>query len=105
MKLRHCVATTQGLTGSWYSGRRKKMHRALGMSDRPLFKGRQATHAASCMSPCMSLCGTLHVTCPLSMAHVVALAPQHGTQQGAPTALSTRGKQSQLKARQLYNIA
>ena len=47
----------------------KKMHGAVGMLDMPLFTGGQATHAASCMSSCMSLHGALHilyVNCPLA---------------------------------------
>ena len=72
------------------------------MSGMPLFTGGRATHAASCVSICMS--------------HAVALAPQCGThcgtlcvshhhhpQQGVLTCLSTRGEQSQQNARKLYN--
>ena len=58
---------------------------------------------AACLPVCLSK--SLHVTCPLCVAHSVSLAPQRGAQHGAPTALSTRGKQSQLQARTLYNIA
>ena len=38
--LRHSnvhVVTVQGLTGSWYSRRRKNNHEAVGTSDMPLF--------------------------------------------------------------------
>ena len=47
------------------------IHGALGMSDVPLCKGGRATHAASRVCPCMSLC-----------AHIVARAPQRGTPRG-----------------------
>ena len=63
--------------------RRKDIHGAAGMSDTPLFKGGQSTHAASCVSPCMSL-------------HVPACH--------LPT-LYTKYKQSQQEARILYNAA
>ena len=61
-----CVVTIQGLTGSWYSGRWKNIHGAIGISDMPLFMGGLATHSASCVSLCMSLCGTRHGPCSLA---------------------------------------
>ena len=64
----HCVATLQDQAGSWYLCRWENIHGAVGMSGMPLFMGGQATHAASCVSICMS--------------HVVAPAPQHGTHHG-----------------------
>ena len=54
--------TIQGQAGSWYLCRWKNIHRPVGLSGMRLFMGGQATHAASCMSPCMS--------------HIMALAPQ-----------------------------
>ena len=62
----------------------ENIHGAIGMSGTPLFIGGWAMHAAIHMS--------LHGTC-------------HGTQQGVPTCLNTRGKESRQKARKLYNIA
>ena len=59
------LVACQGLAGSWDSGRGKNIHGAAGMSDMSLFKGGQFTHAASCVSICMS--------------HVVVPAPQRGT--------------------------
>ena len=50
---RACVATLQGQAGSWYSCRRKNIHRTVGMSGMPLFTGGQATQAASCVSACL----------------------------------------------------
>ena len=64
----NCVATVQGHAGSWNLCRRKNIHGAVGMSGMPLFMGGQATHAASCVSICMS--------------HVMALAPECGTHRG-----------------------
>ena len=58
-----CVATVQVLTGSRYSGRRKNIHGAVGMSDMPLFTGGWATDAVGPMFPCMSLCGTCRGPC------------------------------------------
>ena len=43
----------------------EKYSRAVGLSGMPLFTGGQATHAASCVSICMS--------------HVMAPAPQRGS--------------------------
>ena len=60
MVFRKCVATLQGQAGPWYSHRRNDIHRALGMSGMPLFMGGRATHAASCVSLCMS-----HVVVPI----------------------------------------
>ena len=100
-----CVATLQGPTGSWYSCRRKNIHGAVGMSGMPLFVGKQVTHAASCISICMS-----HVVAPVpSMAPIVAPVPlhvshHHRPQQGVPTCLSTTGEQSWKTARTLHNI-
>lgn len=69
----HCVAADQGLTGSRDSGRGKNIHGAAGMSSMPLFAGGdhctlQAEYPPAC----------------LCVAHIVALAPHCGTQQGAP---------------------
>ena len=55
MKFFLCVATVQGLAGSWYSRRWKNTHGAFGMSGMPLFTGGRAMRAASCVFPCMSL--------------------------------------------------
>lgn len=43
-----CVVSAQGLTGSWYSSRRKNIHRAMRTLDMPLFTGESA---ASCVPP------------------------------------------------------
>ena len=101
-----CVATLQGQAGSWYLCRRRNIHRAIGMSGMPLFMGGRTTHAASCVSICMSHVMALapqhvthHGTCPL-----VCLSHCHCPQQGVPTCLSTRGEQSQKTARTLCNI-
>ena len=48
-------------------GRQKNIHRAVVVSDMPLFKGGRPKHTTSCVSPagaCMSVPVTLHVTCP-----------------------------------------
>ena len=60
MPVRWCVAAGQGWTGSCDLGRRKNIHRAVGMLDMPLFKGGRATHAASQLPPawhCLALHG------------------------------------------------
>ena len=86
-----CVVTVHGRASSWYSCRWKNIHRAIGMSGMPFFKGGEPRMLqAACPPAC------------LCVAHIVALAPQHGTQQGAPTALSTRGKQSRVPAKKIY---
>ena len=58
----------------------------------------------ACLPAC--LCKSLRVTCPLCVTCSVALAPQGGTccgtQQGVPTCLSTRGKQSRKDANRSY---
>ena len=72
-----CVGMVQGLTGSWDSGRRNNIHGAIGMSDMPLFTGGRATHAASCVSLCMS-----HVVVPIGEpvllgVSLIIIAPHH----------------------------
>ena len=79
-KVNQCVATVQGLTGLWDSGRWKNIQGAVGMSDVPLLKGGWVMHAARCMVP-------LHITCP-------PMWPQ----QGVPTPLNARDKQSWQRA-------
>ena len=77
------------------SGRWKRMCRAMGLLDTPLFTGGRATHTANCDS--------------LRMAHCMAPVPLRGTccgtRHGAPTCLSTRDKQSWQEAKKLYDIA
>ena len=92
------VATLQGQACPWYSCRQQNIHRAVGMSGMPLFTGGRATRAASCVSICMSLTalalqhGTHCGSCPLAC---LSSSPQ----QGVPTCVSTRGKQSWQDAR------
>ena len=64
-----CVATLQGQAGPWCSCRWKNTHGAAGMSGMPLFTGGRATHAASCVSICMS-----HVVAPAHQCGPCSLA-------------------------------
>ena len=78
-----CVVTIQGLTGSWYLGRWKNIHGAVGMLGMHLFMGGQSMHAESCVPPCC-----------LCMAHCMSPVPLHGTchgtQKEVPRPLNTR---------------
>ena len=78
-------------------GRWKNIHGAVGMLDMPLFKGGQSMLQALCPLAC--LCVAHH------MSPVPFCGKCHGPHHGVFTCLSTGGKQSQLPARKLYNMA
>ena len=63
-----CCNQSRSSRSTLASRRWKKMCRAVGILDMPLFTGGWATRAASCV--------------PICMFHVVAPAPQHGTRRG-----------------------
>ena len=50
LKHKLCWSLSRPGRSTLASGRRKKMRRAMGMLDIPLFVGGRATHAASCVS-------------------------------------------------------